>query len=201
MEGCLRPLILTDWACARVIDNGDEATDALGTFYFSWHSSPMLFPQLREFSILRVLILTDNTEQTDAGLEVHQRLAPYLTSATLTSRMKLSVSAVNFLYIVRDYSPLTTFLAMFLLPLVLIPTENSDDIANSIATKQGTLLFWTKTLFLTTHLASALRNYFTYRHLDLSLVENLWAQEWWSAPCKYLNDFDFANKNHLRIRE
>lgn len=100
--------------------------------------------------------------------------------------MKPSVSAVNFIYIIRDYSPLTTFLAMLLLPLALIPTANTDDTFNSIATKQGTLLFFTQTLFFTTHLASALRSYFTYRHLDLSLVAKFYAQEWWSAPCEYI---------------
>ncbi|MCJ1230379.1 hypothetical protein MMC12_007052 [Toensbergia leucococca] len=94
---------------------------------------------------------------TDAGLEVHQRLGPYLSTSTLTSRMKPSVRAVNMIYIIRDYSPLTTILGMLLLPLVLIPTPGADDDLIAIANKHGLFIFWAQTLFLATHMARTLR--------------------------------------------
>lgn len=133
--------------------------------------------------------MANHSEKTDAGIEVHQRLAPYSASSILTSRMKPSVSAVNSINLLRDYAPLTTFLGMLLLPLVLMPTADTDDTLNFITTNQRMFVFWAQTLFFTTHLASALRRYFTYKHLDLSLVGNVYAQELWSAPCKYLNVF------------
>lgn len=192
LAGCFRPLILTDWTCARVFDHGDEAADALGTFRCGWHSLAMPFPLSLVFSILSVSIVANHSEKTDAGIEVHQRLAPYSASSILTSRMKPSVSAVNFMSILRDYSPLTTSLGMLLLPMVLMPTADTDDTFKFIIINQKMFVSWAQTLFFTTHLAGALRRYFTYRHLDLSLVANFYAQELWSAPCKYLNVFTFS---------
>ena len=122
--------------------------------------------------------------KTDAGLEVHQRLGPYIRASALTARMKLSTRIVNTIYVVRDYSPITTCLAMVLLPLVLIPVWEVDDIFNSIAAKHGPYLVLSRSLFLAAHLARSFHNYLTYRHLDLSLVANIHSQELWSAPWK-----------------
>ena len=88
------------------------------------------------------------------------------------------------IYIIRDYSPLTTILGMLLLPLVLIPTPGADDDLIAIANKHGLFIFWAQTLFLATHMARTLRVYLTYRHLNLSLVANIHSQEMWSAPCE-----------------
>ena len=104
---------------------------------------------------------------------------------------------VNLIYLIRDYSPLPTFFAMLVLPFVLTPTADLHDIFNSITAKQRILLLWTQTLFFATRLASALRNYLTYRHLDLSLAANLYAQEWWSAPCKCSDMFSLARSLRL----
>ena len=122
--------------------------------------------------------------KTDAGLEVHQRLGAFITPSPLTAHMKASVRAVNMIYVIRDYSPLTTILAMALLPYVLIPTTDRDDIFDSIATEHKVYLIWAQRLFLATHLARAFHGYFMYRHVGLSRVANIHSQELWSAPCK-----------------
>lgn len=123
--------------------------------------------------------------QTDAGLEVHQRLGPYIPASTLTSRMRLSTRAVNLLYIIRDYSPITTVLAMLLLPLVLIPIGSADDIFNTISAKHEAYLIWSWRVFLAAHLARTFHGYITYQHVGPVHVANIHSQELWSAPCKH----------------
>ena len=88
------------------------------------------------------------------------------------------------LYIIRDYSPVTTLVAVVLLPLVLVPTSGVDDVFVSIAAQHQGYLFWAQRLFLAAHLARNLHGYIMYRHVGLSRVANIYAQELWSAPCK-----------------
>lgn len=184
--GChICSLILTEWTCTRIFDCCDEATDALGMFVLCPIPFKLAFLPFSNFpphSEPRCQLTS--WQKTDAGLEVHQRLGPYLSTSALTSRMKFSVRIVNMLYIIRDYSPITTVLAMLLLPLVLMPTPGADDDFTLIANKQRVFNLWAQTLFLATHLARTLHGYFTYRHLNLSHVANIHSQELWSAPCK-----------------
>ena len=136
--------------------------------------------------------------KTDAGIEVHQRLGPYIRASGLTARMKLSTRTVNMIYIIRDYSPMTTVLAMALLPLVLIPIYKGDDLFKSIAVKHATYLVLSRRLFLATYLARSIHSYATYRHLDPSLMANFYSMELWSGPCKSI--FCFLPNTQCRFR-
>ena len=101
--------------------------------------------------------------------------------------MEPSTRAVNLIYIIRDYSPLTTVLAMALLPWVLIPstgTDANDDIFDAMAIEHRAYLVWAQILFLAAYLSRTFHTYFMYRHVGLSRVANLFSQEFWSAPCK-----------------
>ena len=103
--------------------------------------------------------------------------------------MKPSTRAVNLIYIIRDYSPVTTVLAMALLPWVLIPpttraTTDADDAFASIAIEHRAYLVWAQRIFLAAYLSRTFHTYFMYRHVGLSRVANIFSQELWSAPCK-----------------
>lgn len=137
--------------------------------------------------LLRDMTAADMLSKTDAGLEVHERMGGYIVPSALTAHMKPSTRAVNMIYIIRDYSPITTVLAMALLPLVLIPTTAAGDVFDSIAIEHETYLIWAQRLFLVGHLARVFLGYFMYRHVGLSRVANILSQEWWSAPCKQSN--------------
>ena len=126
----------------------------------------------------------DCLAKTDAGLEVHQRLRAYVAPSALTTRMKPSIRAVNMIYVIRDYSPMTTVLAMALLPFVLIPATDANDVFSSIAIEHKAYLIWARRLFLAAHLARTFHGYFMYKHVGLSRVANIHSQELWSAPCK-----------------
>ena len=121
--------------------------------------------------------------QLNAGHEVHQRLAPYLSSSPSTSKMKASVKAVNRIYMLRDYSPLTTLLSMLLLPLVLFPTFDANDVWSTVSSQNSPYLAWTQGLFLVSHTALAMTTYITYHHVGLSQLSNIQAQDFWAAPC------------------
>ena len=82
--------------------------------------------------------------QLNAGHEVHQRLAPYLSSSPDTPKMRASVKAVNRIYMLRDYSPLTTLLSMLLLPLMLLPILDGDDVWSTISSQNSPYLPWTQ---------------------------------------------------------
>lgn len=143
--------------------------------------------------LLRDMTAADLLAKTDAGLEVHERMGGYIVPSALTARMKPSTRAVNMIYIIRDYSPVTTVLAMALLPLVLIPTTAAGDVFDSIAIEHATYLIWAQRLFLVGHLARTFLGYFMYSHVGLSRVANILSQEWWSAPCKQSN-FQLQNQ-------
>lgn len=130
------------------------------------------------------LSLADASMQLNAGHEVHQRLAPYLSSSPGTSKMKASVKAVNRIYMLRDYSPLTTLLSMLLLPLVLFPTFDANDVWSTVSSQKSPYLPWTQRLFLVSHTALAINTYITYHHVGLSQLSNIQAQDFWAAPCK-----------------
>ncbi|KAL8635555.1 MAG: hypothetical protein Q9228_006964 [Teloschistes exilis] len=122
----------------------------------------------------------------DGGIEVHERLTAFLPTSTLASRMRLPIRIVNMGYVVRDYSPILTVLAMLFLPLALMPTTTSTDgdIFQSIALKHRPYLVMTQKLFFVTHLAQVFHGYYTYYHLDPAVVANTSANGLWSSPCK-----------------
>ena len=99
--------------------------------------------------------------------------------------MRLSTRAVNLLYIIRDYSVITTVLAMVLLPLVLIPIPGTDDIFDTISAKHEAYLIASWRVFVAAHLARTFHSYFTYRHVGPLRVANIHSQGLWSAPCKH----------------
>ena len=125
--------------------------------------------------------------KTDAGLEVHQRMGAYRATSPLSAHMKPSTRAVNLIYIIRDYSPLTTAFAMALLPWALIPpttTANAHDVFDAVTIEHRAYLVWAQRLFLAAYLSRTFHTYFMYRHVGLSRVANIFSQESWSAPCK-----------------
>lgn len=112
-------------------------------------------------------------------------MGAYRKTSPLGAHMKPSTRAVNLIYIIRDYSPLTTVLAMALLPWVLIPpTATTRDVFDVIATEHRTYLVWSQRLFLAAYLSRTFHTYFLYRHVGLSRAANFFSQELWSAPCK-----------------
>ena len=121
--------------------------------------------------------------QLNAGHEVHQRLAPYLSSSLDTPKMRASVKAVNRIYMLRDYSPLTTLLSMLLLPLMLLPTFGGDDVWGALWSQNSPYLPWTQRLFLVSHTILAINTYITFHHVGLSQLSNIQAQDFWAAPC------------------
>ena len=123
--------------------------------------------------------------QLNAGHEVHQRLAPYLSSSPDTPKMRASVKAVNRIYMLRDYSPLTTLLSMLLLPLMLLPILDGDDVWSTISSQNSPYLPWTQRLFLVSHTTHAINTYITYHHIGLSQLSNIQAQDFWAAPCRF----------------
>lgn len=161
-------------------------------------------PSLHAFDALYRLDmgLADASMQLNAGHEVHQRLAPYLSSSPGTSKMKASVKAVNRIYMLRDYSPLTTLLSMLLLPLVLFPTFDANDVWSTVSSQNSPYLPWTQRLFLVSHTALAITTYITYHHVGLSQLSNIHAQDFWTAPCTSSPPTSFShrpNQHHTPI--
>lgn len=121
--------------------------------------------------------------QTDAGIEVHQRLGYYLPGlSAIASRMTPGQRAVNMLYVLRDFSPLGITLAMIALPLALLsaPQDSFTEFINDNATP----LSWLRKLALLVWIAQKLNTWVLYQHIGLARVANFHSQEVWTAPCK-----------------
>lgn len=123
--------------------------------------------------------------QTDAGVEVHQRLGYYLPGfSAIASRMTPGQRAVNMLYVLRDFSPLGITLAMIALPLAILsfPHDSFADLIHENATS----LLWLRRLAVISWLAQKINTWIVYRHIGLARVANFQSQEVWTAPCTLL---------------
>ncbi|KAL8701868.1 MAG: hypothetical protein Q9224_000304 [Gallowayella concinna] len=87
----------------------------------------------------------------DACMEVCQHFGYYLPGSAITSQMTALQRAVNMLYALRDYSPVTTSLALILLPVALYP--NRPDNFGSPFPENKNYLFWLQILYSLTFLA------------------------------------------------
>ncbi len=120
--------------------------------------------------------------QTDAGIEVHQRLGYYLPGrSAIASRMTRGQRAVNMLYVLRDFSPIGITLAMVALPLAIFsaPQDGFSDAVNEHAIS----LFWLTRLSIVVWIAQKINTWVLYRHIGLVRVANFQSQEVWTAPC------------------
>lgn len=122
--------------------------------------------------------------QTDAGIEVHQRLGYYLPGlSAIASRMTPGQRAVNMLYVLRDFSPLGITLAMIVLPLAVLSAP--QDSFTDFITDDATSLSWLRKLALLLWIAQKVNTWVLYQHIGLARVANFHSQEVWTAPCKF----------------
>ncbi len=120
--------------------------------------------------------------EIDACMEVCQHFGYYLPGSAIISQMTLSQRAVNILYALRDYSPVTTSLALLLLPIALYPTGSNDSTIASPEHQRH--LSWLRNLFLVTYLSHKINIFIMYKHIGLSKLANFTSHEVWVAPCK-----------------
>ncbi|KAL8743197.1 MAG: hypothetical protein Q9190_004432, partial [Brigantiaea leucoxantha] len=131
-------------------------------------------------SSLRAL-LKQRMRWTDAGIEVHQRFGYYLPGSKLTSQMTWSQRAVNMLYVLRDYAPITNMLAMVLLPIAIAPiTQSGQSLNIPPEFRSHCDLLWK--LFLISLIAQKLNTWILYHHIGISPVLNFQSNEIWAAP-------------------
>lgn len=117
-------------------------------------------------------------------MEVCQYFGYYLPGSAITSQMTLSQRIINMLYALRDYSPLTTSLALILLPIALLPTF--PDQSAVISSEHRSSLFWLKLSFVTMFFSRKINNFIMYEHIGLSQMANFQSHWVWIAPCKPL---------------
>ena len=123
----------------------------------------------------------------DACAEVCQHFGYYLPGSAITSQMTPLQRAVNMLYAFRDYSPVTTSLALILLPIALLPRYPNDTptpTSNASSTRSISV-FWIQMLYVSTFLAHKINTYIMYNHVGQSQVQNQESQQVWLSPCMY----------------
>lgn len=148
--------------------------------------------------------------QTDAGIEVHQRLGYYLPGlSAIASRMTPGQRAVNMLYVLRDFSPLGITVAMIALPLAVLSTP--QDSFTEFINDNATPLSWLRKLALLGWVAQKFNTWVLYQHIGLARVANFHSQEVWTAPCRFssgatssltdmaTDDIDSAYRNILDL--
>ena len=96
--------------------------------------------------------------------------------------MTLFQRIVNMLYAFRDYSPVTTSLALMLLPIALLPMH-SDQLALSTSEYPKNPL-WLKLSFVIMFLLQKMNSFIMYKHIGLSKVSNFQSQDVWLSACK-----------------
>lgn len=115
-------------------------------------------------------------------MEVCQHFGYYLPGSTTASQMTTSQRAVNMLYALRDYSPVTTSLALVMLPIALLLTPTDE--LNIDSPVQRSQLFWIRVSFMVMYLTRQINGFVMYKHVGLSKVANFSSHEVWVAPCK-----------------
>ena len=124
------------------------------------------------------------TLQTNAGIEVHRFFRFYLGHSALTARMDLAQTAVNILYMLRDYAPLVLVLALAVLPYELYAHEVSSTLSADLA-QHGPVLRVHRALLLIAWFCNKLWYLVFYNHVGLSRVWYFQSNEIWAAPCEW----------------
>ncbi|KAL8802057.1 MAG: hypothetical protein Q9182_004070 [Xanthomendoza sp. 2 TL-2023] len=116
----------------------------------------------------------------DACMEVCQHFEYYLPGSAITSQMTALQRAVNMLYALRDYSPVTTSLALILLPVALYP-RRPNNIASSVAGNMN-YLFWLQILYTLTFIAHKINTCIMYHNVGLATLQNFESHQIWASP-------------------
>ena len=135
--------------------------------------------------IIRVLILF---WQIDACMEVCQYFGYYLPGSAMTAQMTIMQRAVNILYAFRDYSPMTSCLALLLLPIAVLLRYSTDEDAplrvSSPGSQHQRLRFWIQALFVAAYISHALNTHFMYRHIGTARMLNFASHQVYASPCR-----------------
>ncbi|KAL9103484.1 MAG: hypothetical protein Q9163_001480 [Psora crenata] len=126
-------------------------------------------------------LLKQRMRWTDAGIEVHQQFGFYLKRSGIAAQMTWPQRAVNLLYALRDYAPMTNILALLILPVALYPTDQTHQFATSIVEHHQSLTLLRK-IFLATFIVNKLHYFILYNHVGISQVWNFQSNEIWAAP-------------------
>ena len=89
---------------------------------------------------------------------------------------------------VRDFCPLITVIALFILPIALIPTEN-DGFSRINAQYPRTSL---RVLFLAVRFSHKINDIIVYGHVGLQRVINFQSNDIWVAPCETPTLFHYS---------
>ncbi|KAL8809572.1 MAG: hypothetical protein Q9200_003292 [Gallowayella weberi] len=116
----------------------------------------------------------------DACMEVCQHFGYYLPGSAITSQMTALQTAVNMLYALRDYSPVTTSLALILLPVALY-ARRPDNIASPVPENINYLL-WLQVLYTLTFIAHKINTCIMYHNVGLGRVQNFESHQIWASP-------------------
>ncbi|KAL8819805.1 MAG: hypothetical protein Q9223_001842 [Gallowayella weberi] len=160
-------------------------------YYNIPHSDPL--GQQAEFSMffgfqealndrLGAAMCTGSGYIIDACMEVCQHFGYYLPGSAITSQMTALQTAVNMLYALRDYSPVTTSLALILLPVALY-ARRPDNIASPVPENINYLL-WLQVLYTLTFIAHKINTCIMYHNVGLGRVQNFESHQIWASPCK-----------------
>lgn len=114
----------------------------------------------------------------DSGIEVHKQFGFYVSGSKV--RMTLVQRCVGILQVLREYSPLTTVMALIIMPLAFYFSIWHEIIA-PLSDTQRHLLRWT---FLASFMATAGNKYVLYRHVGLQKACNFLSTDIWCSPCK-----------------
>ncbi|KAL8784923.1 MAG: hypothetical protein Q9213_003665 [Squamulea squamosa] len=125
-------------------------------------------------------VVNQRMRWTDACMEVCEHFGYYLPGSAITSQMTALQRAVNILYALRDYSPVTTSLALILLPSAVFPTASSRHTVPY--TKNSSYFFSIQILYTGTYLASKINTYIMYNDVGLARVQNHESHQIWASP-------------------
>lgn len=97
--------------------------------------------------------------------------------------MDLAQTAVNILYMLRDYAPLALVLALAVLPYELSAHEVSSTLSADLG-QHSPVVRVHRALLLTAWFCNKLWYLVFYSHIGLSRVWNFQSNEIWAAPCE-----------------
>ena len=107
--------------------------------------------------------------------------------------MTLVQRGVGIFQALREYAPMTTILALIVLPIAIFPTQ-SDEFATILSQHDPS---WLRTIFLVALILSKSNNIFIYAHIGMQRMANFQSCDIWCAPCKSLSFRPFRKPTRL----
>ncbi|KAF2420713.1 nucleotide-diphospho-sugar transferase [Tothia fuscella] len=175
----IRHRALEDIGGWPLVDAGEDIICSTSLKNARWKTAHI--PEAVQFGLapesFKVLV-KQRIRWTDCGIAVHKKFGFYLNLPGWGTQLTWHQRVLGILLACWEYTPITTFIALIILPLALFTQDSDEFIAFSSHRDLPALRLISAILYLT----YSINQYNLFSHIGLRLIANHQSMEIWCAP-------------------